>query len=74
MQRKPVPRFPPEITVQEAMKERKLRQDVVEKGECFVSVDWWAADTWNKEVREVVGRMRAVGFRVSEHGVHFGEE
>ena len=73
MQKTPVPRFPPEITVEEAEQERKQRQDVVERGECEVRVDWWASDTWMKEVREGLARVRALGFRVNGEGVFFNE-
>ena len=73
VQKTPVPRFPPEITVEEAERERKQRQDVVERGECEVRVDWWGSDGWAKEVREGVGRMRALGFRVNGEGVFISE-
>lgn len=52
------------------MRERSMRQDVVERGECEVKVDWWGAEGWGKGVREEVGRLKEVEFRIGGEGFH----
>lgn len=65
-----VPPFAPEMAVRDALGERGKRQEVVQKGRFWASVNGWDREVWGREVGEGLGGMGwGFGFRVTGEGV-----
>ncbi|KAG7001388.1 hypothetical protein G7Y79_00032g067410 [Physcia stellaris] len=71
LQRDQVPRFGPEISVEEAEGERGMRWAAVEKAGFRGWVDWWGAEGWSEQERERVRRWKGMRFAVRHEGVVF---
>ena len=72
LQREMVPKFRPEISAEEAEKERGMRGEAVRKKGWRVGVDWWGAERWRESEREGVRGWRGLRFWVGGEGVSFG--
>ena len=47
--------FGPEISVQEAEREREMRWEAVTKAGWKISLDWWSAEGWGEKGRVSAG-------------------
>ena len=62
--------------MEEALRDRKLREEAVERGGFTCSVNFWGSDEWTADV---VGKLKkleggwAFGFRVEASGVRISE-
>ena len=71
-----VSKFGPGMSVEEALRDRKLREEAVERGGFTCSVNFWGSDEWTADV---VGKLKkleggwAFGFRVEASGVRISE-
>jgi len=65
-----VPPFAPGMAVRDALGERGKRQEIVQKGRFWASVNGWDREVWGREVSEGLGRIGwGFGFRVKGAGV-----
>ncbi|KAJ9654810.1 hypothetical protein H2201_008935 [Coniosporium apollinis] len=65
-----VPPFAPGMAVQDALGERGKRQEVVQRGRFWASVNGWDREAWGREVVDGLRRMGwGFGFRVMGEGV-----
>lgn len=71
LQRDQVPKFGPEISVEEAEGERGMRWAAVEKAGFRGWVDWWGAEGWREQEREGARRWKGLRFTVRDEGVVF---
>lgn len=89
LQRNAVTKFGPEISVQEAERERGMRWEAVQKAGWRGWVDWWGAEGWDEAGRVGVGwsevekegvrrlereRGGGLGFKIGQDGVEWEEE
>ncbi|KAI9710693.1 MAG: hypothetical protein M1820_002526 [Bogoriella megaspora] len=49
-----VDRFPPAYSVDEALRDRLARQEVVERGRYEIHLNYWGAENWNEDLRSAV--------------------
>ncbi|MCJ1358149.1 MAG: hypothetical protein MMC33_008147 [Icmadophila ericetorum] len=76
VQRDGVNKFAPGMSVEEAMRDRKLREEAVEKSAFTCGVNFWGDVEWRGEGLEGVKRVEnggAFGFRIEEIGVRILE-
>lgn len=69
--REPVKKFPPGMTLEQAERERKQRQEVIERNLFRAEVDWWSSEMWSDGLKEKLRRdakLRGFGFVIKEAG------
>ena len=72
VERDPVSKFAPGISIEEALHEKSPRLEAVQKSKFTGWVNWWDSERWREEVREAVrglGRKGRFSFWVMEQGV-----
>lgn len=72
-----VPPFAPAMSVQQALQERRQRQEVVQRGRTSVWVDGWGSDAWGARLRDSLRALPAGGtwgFVVVKNGVRVVED
>lgn len=74
--REPVKKFPAGLTLEQAEREKKQRQEVVERDLFRVEVDWWTSEVWSDVLKEKLRRdakLRGFGFVIKEAGITVDE-